>query len=169
KQENERRPGQQEQRVRAYFLGLHKLHTSLEGCPKQCCSPRQEGHKQNWAVIPEGLDVLEFGSEVAFEIVFDDEGTEKIGVAAGAEDVPGKRGQAERRDRGGMKEAEGVAPALGEKRPEKNGASGKNDGGGAFGENGEAKEETEQHEGEPGGLRNDRRILIAREAEHDSG
>jgi len=113
--------------------------------------------------------VLEFGSEVAFEIVLDDEDAEEVGVAAGTQDIPGEGGQAERGDGGGMKEAEGVAPAFREERPEKNGAAGKNDGGRAFRENGEAKEETEQHEGEPGGLRNDRRILIAREAEHDSG
>ncbi|OLB38794.1 MAG: hypothetical protein AUH11_05830 [Acidobacteria bacterium 13_2_20CM_57_17] len=113
--------------------------------------------------------MLEFGSEIAFEIVLDDENAEEVGIAAGTEDVPGESSEAERSDRGGMKEAEGVAPALGEKRPEKNGAPGKNYGGRAFRENGEAKEETEQHEGEPGGLRNDRRILIAREAEHDSG
>jgi len=36
------------------------------------------------------LDVLEFGREVALEIVLDDEDAEKAGVAARAEDVPGQ-------------------------------------------------------------------------------
>ena len=113
--------------------------------------------------------MLEFGSEVALEIVLDDEDAEEVGVAAGTQDIPGEGGQAERGDGGGMKETEGVAPALREKRPGKNGASGKNDGGGSFCEDREAKEETEQKERRPRGLRNDRRILIAREAEHDCG
>ena len=91
--------------------------------------------------------MLEFGREVALEIVFDDEDTEKIGIAAGAEDVPGKSGEAKGRDGRRMKEMEGVAPALGEERPEENGAAGKNDRGGAFGEDGEAEEETEEKEG----------------------
>jgi len=63
--------------------------------------------------------VLEFGSEVALEIVLDDEDAEEIGVAAGAEDVPRECSEAERHESGGMKEAAGVAPALGEERPEK--------------------------------------------------
>jgi len=63
--------------------------------------------------------VLEFGSEVAFEIVLDDEDAEEIRVAAGAEDVPGKSGEAEGRDGGGMKRREAFAPAFGEERPEK--------------------------------------------------
>jgi len=78
--------------------------------------------------------VLEFRSKEALEIVLDDEDAEKIGIAAGAEDVPGKRGEAEGRDCRGVKEAEGIAPALGEERPEKNCAAGENDGGGSFGE-----------------------------------
>ena len=80
--------------------------------------------------------MLEFGREVALEIVLDDKDAKEVGVAAGAEDVPGKSGYAERTDCGGMKEAEGFAPALSEKRPEKNGAAGKNDAGRAFCEDG---------------------------------
>jgi len=87
--------------------------------------------------------VLKFGGEVALEIVFDDENAEEIGVAAGAEDVPGEGGEAEGRDCGGVKEAGGVAPSLGEERPEENSAAGENDAGGAFGEYGETEEETE--------------------------
>jgi len=76
--------------------------------------------------------VLEFGREVAPEIVLDDEDAEEVGVAAGAEDVPGEGGEAKRRESGGMKEAEGVAPALGDERPEKNGATGEDDTAGPF-------------------------------------
>ena len=45
---------------------------------------------------------MEFGSEEAFEIVFDDEDAEEIGIAAGAKDVPGKCGEAESGDGCGM-------------------------------------------------------------------
>jgi hypothetical protein len=113
--------------------------------------------------------MLEFGGEVALEIVLDDEGAEEVGVAASAENVPGEGGEAEGGEGGRMEEAEGVAPALGKERPEKNGAAGENDGGGAFGEDGEAEEKTEEDEGEPGGLGNDRRIFVAREAEYYDG
>ncbi len=65
--------------------------------------------------------------------MFDDEDAEEVGVAAGAEDVPGEGGEAEGGDSGGVKEAEGVAPVLGEERPEKNDTSTKNYGCGAFG------------------------------------
>jgi len=65
--------------------------------------------------------------------VFDDEDAEEIGVAAGAEEVPGQGGEAEGRDCGWVKKAEGVAPTLGEERPEKDRASAENYGGGAFG------------------------------------
>ena len=79
------------------------------------------------------MDVLELGSEEAVEIVLDDEDTEEVRVAAGAEDVPGKSGEAEAGDGDGMKAAEGVAPALCECGPEEDGAAGEDDGGGAFG------------------------------------
>jgi len=46
--------------------------------------------------------------------VLDDEDAEEVGVAAGAEEVPGQGGEAEGGDCGGIKEAEGVSPALGE-------------------------------------------------------
>jgi len=106
--------------------------------------------------------VLEFGGEVALEIVFDDEDAEEVGVAAGAEDVPGESGEAEGREGGGMKEAEGVAPALGEERPEENGAAGEDDGGRAFGEDGEAEEETEEKESEPRRAPKNRSVFVAR-------
>jgi len=69
------------------------------------------------------LDVLEFGSEEALEVVFDDEDAEEVGVATGAEDVPGQGCCAERGERSWMKEAEGVSPALGKERPEKDRAA----------------------------------------------
>ena len=93
--------------------------------------------------------MLEFGREIALEIVFDDEDAEEIGIAAGTEDVPGQGGQAERRDCGGMKQPEGVAPALGENGPEEDGAAGQDDGGGAFCENREAEKKSEEQQSEP--------------------
>src|SRR2546426_4272883 len=129
--------------MRGYFFRFRNTRASFHSCPENCRGPRQEGHEQHRNVKPERLDVLEFGSEVAFEIVLDDEDAEEVGIASGAEDIPGKSGEAEGPDRGGMKEAEGVTPALGEERPEKDSAAGENDGSGAFGEPGEAEEETE--------------------------
>ena len=95
--------------------------------------PRKNCDEDDRQVIPEGLDVLELGGEVALEIVFDDEDAEEVGVAVGAEDIPGKRGEKKSEEGGGMKESEGVAPAFGEERPEKNGTAGEDDGGRAFG------------------------------------
>src|SRR5258708_30937927 len=68
-----------------------------------------------------------------------------------------------------MKEAESVSPALGEERTEKNGAAGEDNGGGACGEDGEGEEESEEDGGEPGSLRKDRRVFVARETEDDGG
>src|SRR5258708_5318553 len=153
----------------ANLFRFRNPRASLNSCPENCCGPRQEGHKQHREIIPEGLDVLEFGGEVALEIVFEDEDAEEIGVAASAEDVPGESGKAERCDRGGMKEAEGVAPALGDERPEKNGASAENNGRRAFCEDGEAEEETEENEGEPWCPREDRWVFVSRKAQDDGG
>src|SRR2546425_3666562 len=120
--------------MRAYSFGSHNARTSFDSCPEHCGGPRQGVHKQNREIKPKGLDVLEFGGEVALEIVLDDEDAEEVGVPAGASDVPGQGREAERCDCDGVKEAESVAPAFGEERPEENGATGENDGGGAFGE-----------------------------------
>ena len=76
--------------------------------------------------------MLEFGCEVAFEIVFDYEDAEEVGVAAGAEDVPGQGGCTESGACCGIKQAECVTPAFGENGPKKNRATAQNDGGGAF-------------------------------------
>ncbi len=113
--------------------------------------------------------MLEFGGEEALEIVLDDEDAEEIGVTACTKNVPGKSGEAERRKSGGMEEAEGVAPAFGEERPEKDGAAGKNDGRGAFGEDGEAEEETEENESQPGCSRENCGVFVAREAQDNGG
>ena len=94
--------------------------------------------------------MLEFRGEVALEIVFDDEDSEEVRIAAGADDVPRESGEVEGSDGDGMKEAEGVAPAFGEEGPEKDGAAGKDNGGGAFCEDGEAEEETPEEGGEGG-------------------
>jgi len=60
------------------------------------------------------LDVLEFGREVALEIVLDDEHAEEIGIAPGANDVPGQCGEAETGNGDRMEAAKGVTPASGE-------------------------------------------------------
>src|SRR5713101_2459953 len=93
--------------------------------PEEQGHPRQKSNEQDRNVVPERLDVLKLGSEVALEIVLDDEDAEKIRVAAGAKDIPGKSSEAEGRDGGGMKEAEGIAPTFREKRPEENSTAGK--------------------------------------------
>jgi len=82
--------------------------------------------------------VLELWREEAIEIVFDDKNAEEVGVAVGAENVPGKSGEAEAGNGDGVKTPEGVAPALGEGGPEKNGSAGEDEGCGTFGEGGEA-------------------------------
>src|SRR5882762_5013107 len=135
----------------------------------RCSYPWKQRDEENGDVKPKGLDVLEFGSEVAFEIVLDDEDAEEIRVAAGAEDVPGKSGEAEGRDGGGMKEAESITPPLGEERPEKDCAAGENNGRRALCEDSEAEEETEKDESKPGCSRKDRRVFVAREAQDDRG
>src|SRR5579863_9832290 len=103
--------------------------------------------------------MLEFGGEETFEIVFDDEDAEKIGIAACAEDVPGEGRHAKRGDGCGMKQAEGVAPASCEKRPEENGASAKNNCCGAFGQDGKTKEKAEENQREPRSPRDDRSFV----------
>src|SRR6266849_1775482 len=112
--------------------------------------PWKNSQDKNGDVKPEGLDVLELGSEEAVEIVLDDEDAEEIGVAAGAEDIPGKSGEAEAGDGDWVKAAEDVAPALGEHGPEKDRAAGENDCGRAFSESGEAEEKTEEKGGKGG-------------------
>ena len=107
--------------------------------------PGKDAKNEDGDVIPDGLDVLEFGSEETVEIVFDDEDAEKVMVAVGAEEVPGESGEAEGGDGDGVKAAEGVAPAFGEQSPEKYCAAGENDRGRAFGESGEAEEEAEEN------------------------
>ena len=88
--------------------------------------------------------MLEFRGEVTFEVVFDDEDAKEIGIAPGAEDVPGESGQAESGDGGGMKKAESVAPAFCEEGPEEYRAADENDASRAFGENGETEKKSEE-------------------------
>lgn len=123
---------------------------SVKGGPEEGQSPRKGGDQQDREVKPEGLDVLEFGSEEAVEIVFDDEDAEEVGVAAGAEDVPGKSGETEACDGDGVKAAEGVRPTFGENGPEKDRAAREDDGSGTFGKGSEAEEKTEEKGGKGG-------------------
>ena len=94
--------------------------------------------------------MLEFGGEETLEVVLDDKNAEEIGVAAGAENVPGKGGDAEAGDGQRVNTAKRVAPAFGENGPEQDAAAGEDERGGAFGESGEAKKNTED-EGSKGG------------------
>ena len=116
----------------------------LQFCKRVEKDPWKNGEDKNWDVIPDRLDVLELRREKAVEIVLDDEDAEEVGVATGAEDVPGKSGEAEAGDGDGMKAVKGLAPAFCEDRPEKNGAAGEDDGGGTFGESGETKKSPEE-------------------------
>ena len=94
--------------------------------------------------------MLELGSEEAVEIVFDDKDAEEVGVTAGAEDVPRKGGEAEAGDGDGVEAAEGVAPAFCEDGPKEDRTTGKDEGGGTFGEGGEAEEKAEEEGGKGG-------------------
>jgi len=64
--------------------------------------------------------VLEFGSEEALEVVLNDEYAEEVGVATGAEDIPGQGSERKAGDGDGVKAAEGVAPAAGASSPQQN-------------------------------------------------
>src|ERR1700720_2247174 len=106
--------------------------------------PRKDSEDKDWNVIPDGLNVLEFGSEEAVEILLDDEDAEEVGVAAGAKDVPGKGGEAETGDGDWVKAAKGVTPAFCKDRPENDRTAGENYCGRTFGESGEAKKKPEE-------------------------
>ncbi len=112
--------------------------------------------------------MLEFGREVALEIVLDEEDAEEIGIAAGAENVPGKSREAKSGDGDWVKKKESVAPALRQERPEEDGTSAENDCGGAFGKNCQAEEKSKKDEGEPWRSRDDGSVFVSREANGDS-
>src|SRR4029077_17336801 len=111
------KPRQKEQRCRSSPRGTFSKQVNPSKHGKE--RPRKNRDEYDRNVEPEGLDVLEFRSQVALEVVFDDEDAEEVGVASGAEDAPGQCSKAEGSDCGGMEEAERVAPALGKKRPKK--------------------------------------------------
>ena len=113
--------------------------------------------------------MLEFGGEITFEVVLDEEDAEKVGVASSAEDVPREGSETERSEGSGMKEPKSIAPAFGEERPEENGAPGEDDGSGAFGENGKAEKESEEEESEPRCSRENGRMFGAGEADDGGG
>src|SRR5260370_40456558 len=79
---------------------MEQMSCAGDDSPKQQRDPGKKSHQQNWPVVPEGLDVLEFGGEVALEIVLDDEDAEEVGVAAGGGGKTGGRGEGKRRARG---------------------------------------------------------------------
>ena len=106
------------------FLFEDIIAHTRDGGTDEKNGPREKGEEKDGDVIPEWLDVLEFRSEVALEVVFDDEDAKEVWIAAGAEDVPRESGEAEGDDGDGVKEAENVAPLFGEQSPEKDGAAG---------------------------------------------
>jgi len=83
-----------------------------------------------------------FGRQVALEIVLDDEDAEEVGTAPGAQDVPGRAVAKKRGERDGMKEPEGVAPALVKSAQKKTAAAHENDARRAFRENREPEKKT---------------------------
>ena len=135
----------------------------------QSHNPRHDREEKDRDVVPEGLDVLEFGSEEAFEIVLDDEDVEEGGIALGAEDVPRQGCEAKDSDGDGMKKAKRVAPPLGKERPEEDGTAAENNSSWAFGENGESKKETEEYQCEPWRARENGASLAAHKAEGYGG
>jgi len=139
----------------------------MEGGPDQRQGPWGEGDEEYRNEKPARLDVLEFGGEVAFEIVLDDEDAEEIGIATGTKDVPGEGGKTEAGNGYRVEAAEGVTPASGECRPQQNATAGKNDGGGTLRERGEAEEKAEENQGEPRRSLDGRRLLVAGEAQDD--
>src|SRR5260370_7879560 len=98
---------------------MEQMSCAGDDSPKQQRDPGKKSHQQNWPVVPEGLDVLEFGGEVALEIVLDDEDAEEVGVAAGAEDIPGEGGGAKKRERRRIKKAAALPPHPPPKPPKK--------------------------------------------------
>src|ERR1022692_568285 len=54
-------------------------------------SPGENRHQEHWQEEPERLMVLKYRREVAVEIVVDQEGAQKSGVAARADHVPRQR------------------------------------------------------------------------------
>ena len=131
--------------------------------------PGKNGEQRYGNIEPERLDVLEFGCEVAPEVVLDEKNAEEVGITARAEDVPREGSEAEAEDGDGMKAPQGIAPALGADGPKKNRTARKDDCSRAFRKNGKAKEETEENEGEPGSSREDRSVFVADESEDKSG
>src|ERR1700739_3994897 len=81
-----------------------QLNRAVNREPDQKRGPRKESHQQHRGIKPEGLDMLEFRSEVALEIVFDDENAKEIRVAACADDIPGQSRRTHSNDAHRMKQ-----------------------------------------------------------------
>ncbi len=88
--------------------------------------------------------MVEFGREVTFEIVLDDEDAQEVRIAASAENVPGQGGSRESGNARRMQEPKRVVPAFGDPRPEKHSAGAEHNGRRAFGQNGERERKAEQ-------------------------
>ena len=77
--------------------------------------------------------MLKDGSQVAGEIVLEDEHLDEVGIAPSAKDVPGKRDDAEGREGVRMSKEGNRAPALGREGPKSDGSACEQNGRGAFG------------------------------------
>src|SRR5215472_1426537 len=90
----------------------------MNATPKKKRRPWQERYQYDGQVKPEWLNVLKLRSQESLEIVFDDEDTQKIGIAACAADVPGQGSGAERGNGHGMKQSKRVVSSFCEHRGE---------------------------------------------------
>src|SRR5215472_808306 len=118
---------------------------SMDRRPEKDHRPGQERHQYNRQIKPKGLDVLEFGREVTFEIVLDDEDAQEIRIAASAQNVPGQGGSAESGNAHWMQEPKRVVPAFGDPRPEQHRSGAENDGRRAFGQSGQRERKAKQN------------------------
>jgi len=102
-------------------------------------SPGQESQQEHGAKKPERLFVLEDWSEVALKIMLEDKCVDEIGVAVGAEDVPGQGYDREGGDCRRMYQAECGAPLTSCQRPNSDGSSSEDNCCGAFSKCGESE------------------------------
>src|SRR5262249_20590858 len=83
------------------------------------------------------------------EVMLDDEDGQEVGIAAGADEIPGKSREQKERDRGRRGQPDGGAPAFGDQGPEENGPAGKNQRCRSFTKNRESQEKSKEQQREP--------------------
>ena len=115
------------------------------GRARQEQNPGKDRDQQDRTVVPKRLAVLEDWSQVALEIVLQDEDADKIGIAQRAQNVPGQRRHAEYGDDQWMQETKWRAPQAGERGPYQSRAARKDHGGWAFREHGSSEKKSERN------------------------